>query len=130
MEDFAQKMAGWHGSEHNAKWMQFVKDLHAKDPEAFKNRGKTKPGHHFEGLTLLDQPHKAKPKVDVAALPPELAAKFGNKAAPAAPAPEAPTPQAEAAPAAPAPAAPAKAALPEEHMANLPPALRAKFGGK
>lgn len=147
MNEFAEKMTGWHGSEHNAKWMQSYKDAHAKDPAAFKERGKKKAAHFYEGLQLLDQPHKAKPKVDVAALPPELAAKFGNKANAEAPAPAAeatPAPQAEAvsqpaapapeAPAAAAPAAPApaqpKPALAAEHMANLPPALRAKFGGK
>lgn len=121
MNDFAQKMQDWHGSEHNAKWMEGVKQLHAKDPEAFKARGKTKPGHHFEGINLLEQPHK-KGVVDVAALPPELAAKFGNKA-PAESAPAA-QPQAEVKPAAAAPS------IAPEHLANLPPALRAKFGGK
>ncbi len=140
MEDFAQKMTDWHGSEHNAKWMQSYKEAHAKDPEAFKMRGKKKPAHFYEGLTLLDQPHKAKPKVDVAALPPELAAKFGSKAnAESTAAPAAPTAEAAApveakvqTPAAPAPtSAPAKpTGLAAEHMANLPPALRAKFGGK
>lgn len=122
MEEFAQKMQGWHGSEHNAKWMEGVKQLHAKDPEAFKARGKTKPAHHFEGLELLPQPHaagKAAGGVDVAALPPALAAKFGNKAA----APEAAaTPPAQ-------PAAPATP-LPADQMQHLPAHLRAKFGGK
>ena len=147
MNEFAQKMTDWHGSDHNAKWMQSVKDAHAKDPIAFKERGKKKAAHFYEGLNLLDQPHKAKGKVDMAALPPELAAKFGAKAvasegAPAAPAAEAAAaPQGEAVskPATPtaapveAPAAAAaqpKPALAAEHMANLPPALRAKFGGK
>lgn len=123
MQEFADAMQNWQGSEHNAKWMQGIKELHAKDPEAFKARGKAKPGHHFEGIPLLDQPHVGKgPKVDVASLPPELAAKFGNKPA-AAPAPEV------AAPAA-APVAAAKPTLSPEHMANLPPALRAKMGAK
>lgn len=121
MNDFAQKMQDWHGSEHNAKWMQSVKEAHAKDPEAFKSRGKTKPGHHFEGIKLLDQPHK-KPAVDVAALPPELAAKFGNKSQPA-PAAEAPAPVAK-------PEVKPAPALAQEHIANLPPELAAKFGGK
>jgi len=131
MNEFAQKMTDWHGSEHNAKWMQSLKEAHAKDPEAFKSRGKKKPGHHFEGLNLLDQPHKAKGKVDVAALPPELAAKFGGQqAAPAAPAQaEAPAP----APTSPAPAPtaqPKPAGLAPDLAAHLPPELRAKFGGK
>jgi hypothetical protein len=125
MNQFAQQMIDWHNSEHNAKWMEGVKQLHAKDPEGFKARGKKKAAHHFEGLKLLDQPHKAKPAVDVSALPPELAAKFGNKQE-AAPAPEAP-----AQPAAPQPEVkPAAPAISQEHVANLPPALQAKFGGK
>jgi hypothetical protein len=126
MEDFAKKMADWHTSEHNAKWMQSVKDLHAKNPIAFKERGKKKPAHHYEGIDLLPQPHKAKSQVDVASLPPELAAKFGNKVQPA------PTAEAPAQPAAPQPevkpAAPA--GLAPEHLAHLPAALRDKFGGK
>lgn len=141
MEDFATKMQGWHGSEHNAKWMEGVKRLHANDPDGFKARGKTKPGHHYEGIKLLDQPHakaKASGGVDVAALPPELAAKFGNKvAAPAAGVPAAEPvhqqpQQASVAPSAAPPVEHAKPApgLPQEHLQHLPPALRAKFGGK
>jgi hypothetical protein len=92
---------------------------------------------------LLPQPHakaKGSSSVDVGALPPELAAKFGNKVTQAAPAPEqqaaaqphpaksssavAPSAAPDVAHAKPAPA------LPQEHLQNLPPALRAKFGGK
>ena len=113
MQDFANDMQNWHGSEHNAKWMQGVKELHGKDPEGFKARGKTKPEHHFTGINLLDQPHKA--KVDVGSfqnkLSPELASKVNR----------APT-DTTAAPV----ASPAKPAV---DFANLPPALRAKFGG-
>lgn len=119
MENFAQKMQDWHNSEHNASWLKNMKELHSKNPEAFKGRGKNKSGHFYEGMTLLDQPHKAQSKVDVSALPPELASKFANKV----PAPAAPT---EPTPAAAAP----KQELASEHMAHLPPALRAKFGGK
>lgn len=123
MAEFADAMQNWGGSEHNKKWLEGVKRLHAADPQAFAARGKTKPGHHFEDLPLGEQPHKAAgPKVDMASLPPELAAKFGNKAAPEAAAPVA------QAPVAPAPAA--KPALAAEHVANLPPALRAKLGVK
>ena len=59
--------------------------------------------------------------VDVSALPPALAAKFGNKVAPA--------PAETAAPAAEAPKPAAPAALPADQMAHLPRARRAKFGG-
>lgn len=122
MNDFAQKMQDWHGSEHNAKWMEGVKQLHAKDPEAFKARGKTKPGHHFDGIKLLDQPHKAS-SVDVANLPPELASKFGNKiSAPAAQ----PTEQKQEA----KPVSPSVPKISAGDIANLPPELAAKFGGK
>jgi hypothetical protein len=121
MNDFATKMQDWHGSEHNAKWMQSLKDAHAKDPEAFKNRGKTKPGHHFEGIPLQEQPHKkqaAQGGADMSALPPALAAKFASQQ-------QAPT----QVPPAGAPQPQAKGALAPEQMAALPPALRAKFGG-
>lgn len=122
LQDFAQKMQQWHGSEHNAKWMEGVKQLHAKDPEAFKARGKTKPGHHYEGINLLQQPHAQ--QVDVSALPPELATKFGSKAnEPASAQAVVPAEQATV-------QAQPKPALSSDHMANLPPALRAKFGGK
>ena len=116
MESIAAKMQDWHNSEHNAKWMEGVKGLHAKNPEAFKARGKTKPGHFHEGLKLQRQPH---------ALPEELEAKFGQQSAPT-PAAEAP-----AQPAAPAQAAPPAAPkLSPDLAAHLPEALRAKFGGK
>lgn len=118
MGQFANDMQSWHGSEHNAKWMQNIKEAHGKDPEGFKARGKTKPGHHYEGINLLDQPHKTAGKVDVSALPPELAAKFGNQAKP------------EPTTTAPAPAAPAAPAISADQMQHLPAALRAKFGGK
>lgn len=109
MEDIAQKMQDWHNSEHNAKWMQGVKQLHASNPEGYKSRGKVKPGHFHEGLTLLKQPH---------ALPEELE----RLKQPAAPAPVAAAePVAAAAP---------KPALSAQEHANLPEALRAKFGGK
>lgn len=108
MEDFANNMQNWHGTEHNKKWLEGVKRLHAADPQAFASRGKVKPAHHFEGMPLLDQPH-AGTKVDTASLPPELQ----NKA-----------PQQAVAVGATAPN------LSPEHLANLPPALRAKLGAK
>lgn len=116
MDSIAQKMQDWHNSEHNAKWMQGVKQLHASNPEAFKSRGKTKPGHFHEGLKLLRQPH---------ALPEELEAKYAQPQAaasvPAAEAPAQPAPTKAEAPAAPK--------LSPDLAAHLPEALRAKFGG-
>lgn len=128
VSNFAQKMQDWHGSEHNAKWMEGVKQLHAQDPEAFKARGKVKAGHHFDGIPLLDQPHKAKSAglnaENISALPPELAAKFNKPTQSEAVSAPSAAPQ-------PAPTQAAQpVALPQEHLANLPPALRAKFGGK
>lgn len=57
MQEFADQMQNWHNTDHNQKWLQGLKELHAKDPEAFKARGKVKPGHHFDGIPLLPQPH-------------------------------------------------------------------------
>ena len=77
LKSIASKMQDWHNSEHNAKWMKGVKELHGKDPEAFKSRGKKKPGHFHKGMKLLDQPHKAKLSDEqVKALPQEVATKF------------------------------------------------------
>lgn len=57
LSNLANNMQNWHTSEHNQKWLQGLKELHAKDPQAFLNRGKAKPAHHYEGIKLLDQPH-------------------------------------------------------------------------
>lgn len=125
LQDIAQKMQDWHGSEHNAKWMQGVKELHGKDPEGFKNRGKQKAKHFYEGIPLQRQPH---------ALPDELQQKYAapqeeNK--PAAPAPEQPAPaQAAAKPNEDADIAAAFARMTPEQLATMPAALRAKYGAK
>jgi len=114
MEQFANKMSDWHSSEHNAKWMENIKNAHASNPEAFKARGKVKPAHHFEGLPLQRQPH---------ALPEELQAKYGKpQEAAAAPVQQAAAPQVKA-------EAPKAAAISPKDLAHLPEALRSKFGG-
>jgi hypothetical protein len=59
LNDFAKKMTDWHTSDHSKQWLESIKEQHAKDPEAFKARGKTKPPHFFEGIQLKTQPHKA-----------------------------------------------------------------------
>ncbi len=110
IKSFTDAMHGWHDSEHNKMWMQSLKDSHAKDPEAFKTRGKTKPTHHFEGLKLLDQPDHAKEVMEN--LPEALKAKFTKK-------PQE-VPKVEA----------PKTALTPEHMSNLPPELASKFSGR
>jgi len=114
MKEFADAMHGWHESEHNKKWIQSVKEAHAKDPEGFKLRGKVKPSHHFEGLKLLDQPDHAKGVMEN--LPEALKIKFMKKPEekPVAPA----TPKVEA----------PKASAAPEHIVNLPSELASKFG--
>jgi hypothetical protein len=120
MKNFADKMQSWHTSPHNAQWMQNIKDVHAKDPEAFKSRGKVKPPHHFEGLTLQEQPEEARGGSSsniLNELPPELQVKFGKLSAPTA-APEAVSSKVEA------------PKLSENILNDLPPELQAKFGKK
>lgn len=119
MKNFVDAMQNWHESEHNKNWMQSLKEAHAKDPEGFKSRGKQKPGHHFEGIKLLDQPHGHKAIMEH--LPEHLKEKFVKPAA-AAPTAPAEQPKAEAAP---APAAP-----PSLDVAGIPEHIRAKFGKK
>ena len=102
MQQFADAMNHWHSGEHSNNWMKNIKEEHAKDPEAFKTKGKVKPEHHFEGLPLLDQPAHVKP--------------YQSQAEPSV--------QPEA-----APAAASKTALSSDMMANLPEKLRAKFKG-
>lgn len=119
MKTFADQMHGWHESEHNQKWTQAIKEHHAKDPEAFKNRGKTKPAHHFEGLKLLDQPNHAKSVMDH--LPEELKAKFSK--------PEQPSTSVTEKQPAPA-GAPAAPKISQQDFSNLPAELQAKFKQK
>lgn len=125
LEQFASKMNDWHNSEHNAKWMQGVKQLHANDPEGFKARGKKKPGHFHEGLKLMRQPH---------ALPEELEAKFGKPSAAAAPSAPAPEVAPQVAPPVAQPVAPASPAANDPDLkaklAAISPSIAAKFGGK
>jgi hypothetical protein len=59
LQTFNDIMQHWHNHEQNKKWMSDLKSAHAADPEGFKARGKVKPGHHFDGIPLLKQPHKA-----------------------------------------------------------------------
>jgi hypothetical protein len=117
LKDFADKMTNWHGSEHNAKWMQSIKDAHAADPEGFKSRGKVKPGHHYEGIELKTQPHKM--NAPISNLPEELKQKYGNKNE---------QPKAEEV-VAPKVQATSQQNVGSDVINNLPPALRAKFGG-
>jgi len=117
LSDIAQKMQDWHNSEHNAKWMQNIKNAHAADPEAFKARGKVKPNHFHEGLNLLKQPHKT--------LPDALEAKYGEQAA----TPATPVAQQTQVPVTPAAVA-AKPNGSKVDFGALPPELVAKFGGK
>lgn len=137
MQSFADEMSKWHSSEHNTKWMQSLKDAHAKDPEGFMSRGKKKPSHHYEGFELTTMPHHKGEKIsaeDKAALPKELQEKFAKPTASveqvkpvaseqAAPKVETPAVATSVAPTVKPPS------LSDEHIAALPAALRAKFGG-
>lgn len=118
MQDFANAMQQWHGSEHNAKWMEGVKQLHAKDPEAFKSRGKAKPAHHFEGINLLDQPHKSQSKA-ISEMSPNIQAIAAKVNKPTEAAAEPAQPKAAVAP-----------KISNVDMSALPEHIRAKFGGK
>lgn len=97
LEDFAQKMQDWHHSEHNARWMDNMRQSHQADPEGFKSRGKAKPSHHFDGIELLKQPHAVERPTSAASATPQIESQAPSKSI---------------------------------DTSNLPPALRAKFGGK
>lgn len=111
MNNFVSKMNDWHGSEHNTKWMQDIKQKHSANPEGFKARGKQKPSHHFEGLPLQKQPHaSSKPATEATqssapVATPSVSANKVQEAAPTTP------------------------AVSSKDISHLPAALRAKFGG-
>jgi len=68
IQQFANAMDSWNEGEHHKQYVNNFKEAHAKDPEAFKLRGKTKPEHHYTGVPLLEQPsHVAR---DTASLAP------------------------------------------------------------
>jgi hypothetical protein len=60
LQKFAKDMEQWHESEPSKNWAQKVKEEYAKDPEAFKTRGKNKPTHAFEGINLAEPEHHVK----------------------------------------------------------------------
>jgi hypothetical protein len=105
MQRFADAMQNWHAGDHSNKWMQSMKEAHAKDPEAFKGRGRTKPEHHFEGVKLGDQPeHVQRHMASMPATSPTEASATSKVAEP-------------------------KAAPAGIDMSKLPAELRAKFSG-
>jgi hypothetical protein len=103
---FAKDLAAWKSSDEHKGWLASQKEKHAKDPEAYGNRGKVKPEHHFTGIPLLEPP---------------IHHKQAAAAMPSAPAP------AEASPAAPVAAAPIAAAQPKLQGDAMQAALQAHF---
>src|ERR1051325_799853 len=92
-DKFNSELANWENTEHHKKWLADQKAKYQKDPEAYKARGIQKPGHHYEGLSLLDQPDEAKSHAQAIAAPaaegeqaaePVSEAVSGQKEAPAA----------------------------------------------
>lgn len=58
--NFATNLANWKDSEHHQKWLDRHEGLENADLDAYSKRGSTKPGHHFEGIPLQEQPNHAK----------------------------------------------------------------------
>jgi hypothetical protein len=103
-EKFATDLAGWKSGPEHKQWLQSQKDKFAKDPEAYKQRGMTKPEHHFTGIQLHEPPKHA---TDAAAAAPQ------QDAAPA-------VPQQDAAP----------SAIPSSKAPGAPPTvIRRPAGG-
>lgn len=96
---FAQLMDAWAEHGSNKKWSEDIRQAHAADPEGFKSRGKSKPAHHFNEIELLDQPESAK----IAASAPQPIPRRGRVGA-------------------------RSQTSIQDHLANLPPELREKFG--
>lgn len=59
-EQINQGLAGWADSEHHKKWLADQKSKHAANPEAYKARGSSKPGHAYEGVPLQEMEHHKK----------------------------------------------------------------------
>ncbi len=99
-EKFNSDLANWENSDAHKQWLSDQKAKYQKDPEAYKARGTVKPGHHYEGIPLLDQPDEAKTFAQTAAAP--QAEEPAEAEQPAVPAAAAPAPAAKPAQAAPA----------------------------
>ena len=66
-------LSSWTDSEHHKKWLADQKAEHAKNPEAYKARGSTKPGHTYEGIPLQEMEHHKKAPVETQQEAPEQA---------------------------------------------------------
>lgn len=84
-EKFVNDLAAWKSSDQHKKWLADQKVKFQADPEAYKARGSTKSGHHYEGIPLLDQPAHAKGVGSSSSSPAQLEAPqaVAEKAAPA-----------------------------------------------
>ena len=56
MNNFGSALDNWVNHDSSKKWGESIKNLYASNPESYKNRGKQKPSHHFEGMSILDHP--------------------------------------------------------------------------
>lgn len=61
-EKFINDLSAWKSSDAHKKWIADQKAKFQADPEAYKARGTKKPGHHFEGIPLGEQPEHARSK--------------------------------------------------------------------
>jgi hypothetical protein len=60
MVEFADSLANWHQGDTHMNWLKQYKDEIKSDPEGYKNRGKVRPPHFYEGLNLQESEHHIK----------------------------------------------------------------------
>ena len=111
LQRFAVAMQNWHESEPHKQYNEKVKAEYAKDPEAYKARGKKKNEHHFKDLDLQEPEHHVQEHLKQHGKPEKATSKKSAPKAEKAAAKEAP-------------------ALSEEDIAKLPPALQAIYAKK
>ncbi len=109
LSKFAKDMEQWHDSDHSKKWTEKLKEDYAKDPEAFKARGKTKPSHAYEGINLQEPEHHVKHHTETYGKPEKIGAKKETTKK------EAPS------------SAGKTADISEADLAKMPPAIRAIY---
>lgn len=55
LKQFAEDLSNWKSSDHHRQWLASQKEAFARDPEGYKQRGKIKPSHVYEGIPLQEQ---------------------------------------------------------------------------
>lgn len=83
-EKFINDLAAWKTGDKHKAWLADQKARFQKDPAAYKARGTTKPGHHYEGIPLSEQPEHARAKAAAPAAAQEAAPVAEQPLAPAA----------------------------------------------